>query len=76
MQPAEYDRRREGKLAPGLSVFAGETARGGIELVQHLAARRFIGAAGLGQGEAPRGPGDEARLKLVLERLEMTAYRG
>lgn len=74
MQPAEHDGRRERKLAPRLGMLSGKATPGIVELVEYPAAGGGIGAAGPGEREPPRGPGDETGVELVLERLEVPAH--
>ena len=76
VQPAKHDRCGEGKLAAGLGAFASHATPGIIELIKHLAASRGVGTAGLGKHQPPRGPRDEARVELVLERLQIAADGG
>jgi hypothetical protein len=44
--------------------------------LKHLAASRGVGTAGLGKHQPPRGPRDEARVELVLKRLQIAADGG
>ena len=75
MQPAEHHRRGEGKLAARLGLLARHAAPGVVELIEHLAARGGVGAAGLRQHKPPRRPRDQARVELVFERLQLAADR-
>ncbi len=74
--PPEHHRRRERQHALRLGLLAGQAPLGRVEIPEHAPAGLEIGAPRLGQGQPPRGPGDETDVQRLLERLQMAADRG
>ena len=76
MQPAEHDRCGQRKLAPRRAVLAQQAPLGLVDVRDHPAAGLEVAPAGLGEREAPRGPGDQPDADVLLEPHHLAAHGG
>jgi hypothetical protein len=66
MSAAEQQRGRHGEFAPRRPILAGGRMLGLVDLVENAAARRDIGGAGIGQGNATARSMEEFGLQVIM----------